>query len=50
MQPKANKKLNILLRELNDNKDITTEVGNGEPQDPKHPWLTDLHKYSSPIK
>ncbi|KAN0105652.1 hypothetical protein V8E52_010827 [Russula decolorans] len=46
MQPKVNRKLNILLRELSDDEEIlTTEVGAGVPEDPKWPWLTDFHKY-----
>ena len=44
-QPNANRKLNILLRELSDDEETTTEVGSGMPDDPKRPWLTDFHKY-----
>ena len=45
VQPKTNKKLNVLLRELSDDEEMTTEVGTGVPEDPKRPWLTDFHKY-----
>ena len=44
-RPKVNKKLNALLCELSDDKEITTEVGAGMPEDPNPPWLTDFHKY-----
>jgi hypothetical protein len=44
-QPKPHKKLNVLLRELSDDEEITTEAGTGVPEDPKRPWLTDFRKY-----
>ncbi|KAN0112032.1 hypothetical protein V8E52_007949 [Russula decolorans] len=44
VQPKTNKKLNVLLRELSDDEEMITEVGTGVPEDPKRPWLTDFHK------
>jgi hypothetical protein len=45
VQPKTNKKLNVLLQELSDDEEMTTDVGTGVPEDPKRPWLTDFHKY-----
>ena len=50
MQPKTNKKLNILLRELSDDEEITTEVRNGVPEDPKRPWLTEFRKYLDAVE
>jgi hypothetical protein len=44
VQLKTNKKLNILLRELSDDKE-STEVGTGMPEDPKRPWFTEFRKY-----
>ena len=50
VQPKTNKKLNILLWELSDDEETSTESGAGVPEDPKWPWLTDFHKYLDVVK
>jgi hypothetical protein len=50
VQPKTSKKLNVLLRELSDDEEMTAEVGNGVPEDPKHPWLTDFRKYLDAVE
>jgi hAT family C-terminal dimerisation region len=43
-QPKTDKKLNVLLRELSDDEE-NTDVGAGVPEDPKRPWLTEFRRY-----
>jgi hypothetical protein len=50
VQPKTNKKLNVLLRELSNDEEITAEVRNGVPKDPKCPWLTEFRKYLDAVE
>jgi hypothetical protein len=45
VQRKTNKKLNVLLRELSDDEEITADDGTSAPEDPKRPWLMDFRKY-----
>ena len=44
------KKLNVLLRELSDDEEMTTGAATGVPEDPKRPWLWDFRSYLDAIE
>jgi hypothetical protein len=45
VQPRKDKRLNALLRELSDDEDTTMDTGSDVPDDPQRPWIRDYRSY-----
>ncbi len=45
-----NKRLNVLLQEVSNDEDATTDDRTGMPEDLKQPWLTEFYKYLNIIE